>query len=74
MLPAWETREKLLKMVANNQVCVISGETGCGKTTQVSVECESVVWDPHIRTLYGKELYGRHGVSCKFFEMTRRAI
>lgn len=36
-LPSWKTKEHVLKMVAENQVCVISGETGCGKTTQVRV-------------------------------------
>ena len=41
MLPSWKTKETVLKMVAENQVCVISGETGCGKTTQVGLlACE----------------------------------
>ncbi|XP_046674057.1 ATP-dependent DNA/RNA helicase DHX36-like isoform X2 [Homalodisca vitripennis] len=35
-LPAWEKREELLHMIENNQIIVISGETGCGKTTQVA--------------------------------------
>ncbi|KAM0827322.1 hypothetical protein ACQ4PT_068272 [Festuca glaucescens] len=34
-LPAFKTREEFLKAVAANQVLVISGETGCGKTTQL---------------------------------------
>ena len=34
-LPAFTTREELLSVVAANQVVVIKGETGCGKTTQV---------------------------------------
>lgn len=29
------TREKILKAVRENQVVMIAGETGCGKTTQV---------------------------------------
>lgn len=34
-LPAWEARARVLEAVARSQVIVISGETGCGKTTQV---------------------------------------
>jgi ATP-dependent RNA helicase DHX36 len=34
-LPAYEMRKKLVQLINENQVVVISGETGCGKTTQV---------------------------------------
>ncbi|XP_030964311.1 DExH-box ATP-dependent RNA helicase DExH3 isoform X3 [Quercus lobata] len=34
-LPAFKERERLLQAIAQNQVIVISGETGCGKTTQL---------------------------------------
>ncbi|CAM9850836.1 unnamed protein product, partial [Discosporangium mesarthrocarpum] len=34
-LPAWAHREQIVKMVRDNQVCLVSGETGCGKSTQV---------------------------------------
>ncbi|KAL9687667.1 hypothetical protein QQ045_032074 [Rhodiola kirilowii] len=34
-LPAFREKEKLLQAIAQNQVIVISGETGCGKTTQL---------------------------------------
>ncbi|CAI7774394.1 unnamed protein product, partial [Closterium sp. NIES-53] len=34
-LPAWKERERLLQAVRSNQVVVVSGETGCGKTTQL---------------------------------------
>ena len=34
-LPSYEKREELIKLIESNQVVVISGETGCGKTTQV---------------------------------------
>ncbi|XP_055346916.1 ATP-dependent DNA/RNA helicase DHX36-like [Paramacrobiotus metropolitanus] len=34
-LPAYIAKEHLLKTVQDNQVCVVSGETGCGKTTQL---------------------------------------
>lgn len=34
-LPAFNEKERLLKAIAKNQVIVISGETGCGKTTQL---------------------------------------
>lgn len=34
-LPAYTMKDELLHAVANNQVLVVSGETGCGKTTQL---------------------------------------
>ncbi|KAF8561286.1 hypothetical protein P879_08573 [Paragonimus westermani] len=34
-LPAFDLRNDITNAVKNNQVLVISGETGCGKTTQV---------------------------------------
>ncbi|CAL4919074.1 unnamed protein product [Urochloa decumbens] len=34
-LPAYKEKERLLAAIAHNQVIVISGETGCGKTTQL---------------------------------------
>ncbi|KAA0058112.1 DExH-box ATP-dependent RNA helicase DExH3 [Cucumis melo var. makuwa] len=34
-LPAFKEREALLKAISQNQVVVVSGETGCGKTTQL---------------------------------------
>lgn len=34
-LPADKEKERLLAAIARNQVIVISGETGCGKTTQL---------------------------------------
>ncbi|XP_074640128.1 putative ATP-dependent RNA helicase DHX57 [Tubulanus polymorphus] len=34
-LPAWDMQNTVIDVIANNQVTVISGMTGCGKTTQV---------------------------------------
>ncbi|XP_052179750.1 DExH-box ATP-dependent RNA helicase DExH3-like [Diospyros lotus] len=34
-LPAYKERDALLKSISQNQVVVVSGETGCGKTTQL---------------------------------------
>ncbi|KAL8162058.1 hypothetical protein V2J09_013547 [Rumex salicifolius] len=34
-LPAFREKDRLLQAIAKNQVIVISGETGCGKTTQL---------------------------------------
>ncbi|CAN1298235.1 DExH-box ATP-dependent RNA helicase DExH3 [Linum perenne] len=34
-LPSFKEKERLLQAIARNQVVVISGETGCGKTTQL---------------------------------------
>lgn len=35
-LPAYDKRKEILDLLEQNQVLVISGETGCGKTTQVA--------------------------------------
>ena len=34
-LPVFESRESLLKVIAENRVTIVRGETGSGKTTQV---------------------------------------
>ncbi|KAL5009094.1 hypothetical protein ScPMuIL_014675 [Solemya velum] len=34
-LPAWDKQKDILKLIHDNQVVVISGMTGCGKTTQI---------------------------------------
>ncbi|KAG5229852.1 ATP-dependent RNA helicase [Salix suchowensis] len=34
-LPAYKEKDLLLKAISENQVIVVSGETGCGKTTQL---------------------------------------
>ncbi|KAL3510671.1 hypothetical protein ACH5RR_030072 [Cinchona calisaya] len=34
-LPAYKEKDAILSSIANNQVVIISGETGCGKTTQI---------------------------------------
>ncbi|KAL9453324.1 hypothetical protein AB3S75_009013 [Citrus x aurantiifolia] len=34
-LPAYKDKNRLLTAISQNQVVIISGETGCGKTTQV---------------------------------------
>ncbi|XP_025061494.1 putative ATP-dependent RNA helicase DHX57 isoform X2 [Alligator sinensis] len=34
-LPAWQERENILDMLQRHQVLVVSGMTGCGKTTQI---------------------------------------
>ncbi|XP_022881945.1 DExH-box ATP-dependent RNA helicase DExH5, mitochondrial-like isoform X1 [Olea europaea var. sylvestris] len=34
-LPAYKERDAILSAISQNQVVIISGETGCGKTTQI---------------------------------------
>ena len=34
-LPAWNEQENILKALEKHQVLVVSGMTGCGKSTQV---------------------------------------
>ena len=36
-LPAWQEKDKIVSLLKTNQVVVISGMTGCGKSTQVIV-------------------------------------
>ncbi|XP_032666503.1 ATP-dependent DNA/RNA helicase DHX36 [Odontomachus brunneus] len=35
-LPAYQKKSEILQLIKDNQVVVISGETGCGKTTQIA--------------------------------------
>ncbi|KAG0721052.1 ATP-dependent RNA helicase DHX36 [Chionoecetes opilio] len=35
-LPSYKMRDEIVDTIRNNQVVVLSGETGCGKTTQVA--------------------------------------
>eukprot|EP00111_Clytia_hemisphaerica_P005132 TCONS_00014777-protein len=35
-LPSYQMRKEIMGTIAENQVCVIDGQTGCGKTTQVA--------------------------------------
>ncbi|XP_017786910.1 PREDICTED: ATP-dependent RNA helicase DHX36-like [Nicrophorus vespilloides] len=50
-LPAYKMRSEILKAVAENQVVIISGETGCGKTTQVS----QFILDSHMEAGTGSQ-------------------
>jgi len=34
-LPAWEAKQNLFKLVQDNQILILQGETGSGKTTQI---------------------------------------
>lgn len=39
-LPIYKYKDEILETVQSNQVVVISGDTGCGKSTQVcSIDC-----------------------------------
>lgn len=35
LLPVYERRDELLQAIAENQIIIVQGETGCGKTTQI---------------------------------------
>ncbi|XP_036005376.1 ATP-dependent DNA/RNA helicase DHX36 isoform X2 [Fundulus heteroclitus] len=43
-LPSYGKKEELVKLINSNRVLVVSGETGCGKTTQVT----QFILDDHI--------------------------
>ena len=36
-LPAWKEKDNIISLLANAQVVVVSGMTGCGKSTQVNI-------------------------------------
>ncbi|XP_051934615.1 ATP-dependent DNA/RNA helicase DHX36 [Hippocampus zosterae] len=44
-LPSYGKKEELVRLINSNQVLVVSGETGCGKTTQVT----QFILDDHIK-------------------------
>ncbi|KAF7262750.1 hypothetical protein GWI33_004148 [Rhynchophorus ferrugineus] len=50
-LPSMNMKDQILSMINDNQVTVISGETGCGKTTQVA----QFILDYFIQNLKGSE-------------------
>lgn len=42
-LPVWEHKAKFMELITNNQVVVLVGETGSGKTTQIPQWCVDVL-------------------------------
>ncbi|XP_066596074.1 ATP-dependent DNA/RNA helicase DHX36-like [Prorops nasuta] len=44
-LPIYEKKDDILKLIQDNQIIIISGETGCGKTTQLG----QIILDDEIR-------------------------
>lgn len=42
-LPTFHFREEILKTINTHQVTIITGGTGCGKTTQVINNCQRLV-------------------------------
>lgn len=48
-LPSYSMQDEILKIINENQICVISGETGCGKTTQVA----QFILDDYINNMKG---------------------
>ena len=53
-LPVWEYREQFFDLLSKNQVLVLVGETGSGKTTQIPQWCVE----------FTKNLGVKKGVSC----------
>lgn len=50
-LPCWLKRDEIVKTIQKNQVVLIKGETGCGKTTQVT----QFILDDAIQSQNGKK-------------------
>ncbi|KAJ8754471.1 hypothetical protein K2173_005632 [Erythroxylum novogranatense] len=61
-LPAFKVKAKFLKAVSENQVLVISGETGCGKTTQLP------------QYILEEEISSMHGADCNIICTQPRRI
>ncbi|GMJ10853.1 hypothetical protein like AT1G48650 [Hibiscus trionum] len=61
-LPAFKEKDALLNAISQNQVVVVSGETGCGKTTQL----------PHY--ILESEIEAARGASCSIICTQPRRI
>ncbi|XWS60984.1 hypothetical protein CRYUN_Cryun07bG0086300 [Craigia yunnanensis] len=61
-LPAYKERDALLNAISQNQVVVVSGETGCGKTTQLP------------QYILESEIEAVHGASCSIICTQPRRI
>lgn len=61
-LPAYKEKEALLHAISRNQVVVVSGETGCGKTTQLP------------QYILESEIEASHGAFCSIICTQPRRI
>ncbi|XP_072964463.1 DExH-box ATP-dependent RNA helicase DExH3-like [Typha angustifolia] len=61
-LPAYKERDALLAAISQNQVIVVSGETGCGKTTQLP------------QYILESEIDAAHGATCSIICTQPRRI
>ncbi|GAB2253881.1 hypothetical protein Droror1_Dr00021690 [Drosera rotundifolia] len=61
-LPAFKVKDDFLKAVARHQVVVVSGETGCGKTTQLP------------QFILEEEISSLHGADCNIICTQPRRI
>ncbi|PIN04974.1 ATP-dependent RNA helicase A [Handroanthus impetiginosus] len=61
-LPAYKERDAILSAISQNQVVIISGETGCGKTTQIP------------QFILESEIDSMHGATCNIICTQPRRI
>ncbi|GAB4828826.1 hypothetical protein Ancab_018487 [Ancistrocladus abbreviatus] len=61
-LPAFKERDALIAAISQNQVLIVSGETGCGKTTQIP------------QFILESEIESGHGASCSIICTQPRRI
>ncbi|XP_058769332.1 DExH-box ATP-dependent RNA helicase DExH5, mitochondrial isoform X2 [Vicia villosa] len=61
-LPAYKEKEAILSVISENQVVIISGETGCGKTTQIP------------QFILESEIESVHGAACNIICTQPRRI
>ncbi|CAL5209964.1 unnamed protein product [Lathyrus oleraceus] len=61
-LPAYNEKEAILSVISKNQVVIISGETGCGKTTQIP------------QFILESEIESIHGAACNIICTQPRRI
>ena len=45
-LPIWQHKKEILEIIKTNQVVIVAGDTGCGKSTQVhkSIKCAQYMY------------------------------
>ena len=48
-LPIFEFKAKIIELIDKNTVCIITGETGSGKSTQISQY--ALNWNPKARVI-----------------------
>lgn len=69
-LPIDDVADQILELLCDNDTCVILGETGCGKSTQIPQVCFTCCSAFHIY-IYLRTLKHGHYLSYKCYRYVR---